>query len=241
MKNHPLIVIFLLSTFFVTAQQSSNSFKIRGGLNSTDMNYGTEFLSDFLPKDDYSSFSAGGNGSQGYYLGVGYNRILNDHFELFSNLDYASHHYEIDGNVAELRPTVSRPLNPELPTSAKGDVIYSFFNLDFGVNYYFRQKTASGLFLSALISGNFYVDSKWKVDVLYEDGSTGTSKELPGEERDYNKLITSVGLGVGYNVPLGNQFSIAPLIDIRLGFESLVGDEPTPSTVNLGLEARYKF
>lgn len=242
MKSLPIIFLLLLSASLMFSQTNPNAFKIRAGANYSDMNYGMEFVSEFLPRDEYKSFTAGGTAGTGYYFGAGLSRQVSNHFELFSNLDFARYTYAADGDVANLDPAISRPVQSDIPLAVDGKIFYSFANFDLGVNYYFSKQPRQGFFLSAILSGQFLLNKKWKMDVEYEDGSIGESSELPTIDGvEYNEFLTSLGVGIGYSIPVGNRFDLVPLVEFRSAPKGIVDNNLAFTTFHFGVEGKYRF
>jgi hypothetical protein len=242
MKSLSIIFFCLLPSSLLFSQTIPNAFKIRAGANYSDMNYGMEFVSAFLPRDEYQSYTAGASPGTGYYFGVGLSRQVSSHFEFFTNLDFARYTYVADGDVARLNPTISRPLQSDVPLAVDGKIFYSFANFDIGMNYYFSKQPRQGFFLSAILSGQFLLDKNWKMDVAYEDGSFGESTELPTIDGvEYNEFLTSLGVGIGYSIPIGNRFDLVPLVEFRSAPKNIVDNNLAFTTFHYGVEGKYRF
>ena len=232
-----LSMLFLFMSFFtvttVQAQEAKNGAGIILGVNYSDVNYGGEFLSQFLPKDDYLSLSSGGDSDYGFDIGLNYQFAISDKFSTRVGMMYSVLKYQIEGNVSQRDPSVTRPPSPDIPIEAEGVVSYSFLNIPLTLDYSFNQNPNKGLFVFASANAMLRLNTKWNLDVTYEDMSEGTEDDMSGIiEPDYNALWF-VGLGAGYHIPLSDQISLTPSFSMKYGLNPLVDGGLEPTLINL--------
>ncbi|MBL0101511.1 MAG: hypothetical protein IPP49_16940 [Saprospiraceae bacterium] len=87
-------------------------------MNSSDFEAGLEYVIEYLPKEDYSSFGTSGSPKNGYNINIGTQLALNPSFDLQFQTGYKLYRYEIRGQVYNLRSNINRPLSESIPTSA---------------------------------------------------------------------------------------------------------------------------
>jgi hypothetical protein len=225
----------------LSAQNHKFSLDIRGGANLSDLNYGYELFDfeNFFPRNDYIFFGEGGQGDYGLHVGIGASARVFKRFLLFGGVDYARLRYGVDASVDSLRPSVSRPLSPNLPIMADGVVGYSFINARTGLSYSFNKNVAKGLALSVSLSNMIHLDTDWTLDITYETLRMGTEEELPPvAEPDYQHLWF-LNLGLDYKFLLGEKISLVPYIEYNHGLNPLVTGALNPQAFNAGIGLKW--
>lgn len=242
MKNILILSFcFFLSSIALQAQDKKIAIGFEAGLNFSDVNYGGEFFDEFLPRADYQSFQAAGEGALGYFLGLGVSRKMSNHFLLNFNAAYTSLHYQIDASVSDFNPSSNRPLSSTLPVSAMGTINYSFVNLQAGLTYSIATDARKGLQISALVGNMIHLNTDWKLDVNYEDGGTGESNAIDGlQEPEYNNLWL-LGMDLAYGFSLNENLSLCPKVGFRLGLNSIVDETISPSLFEFGVGLKKWF
>jgi hypothetical protein len=236
-----LIFVAILYTSTAHAQQAKNAAGISAGANYSDVNYGSEFLYQYLPVQDYNSISSSGEGFYAYDVGLNYSRVLSNSFSLSVGLIYSVLNYKIDGEVTDLKPDVMRPPSPDIPVSVDGVVKYSFLNFEAGLDYSFNSTINRGLFLSFDVNSMLHLNTNWYMNVVNEDQSEWTDKNIADTQQpDYNTLWF-IGLGAGYHIRLGEDHTLTPLIGFKYGFNPIVDGTLEPTVINLSLALNRWF
>ncbi len=235
MKTYSLL--FLLMCFFavssIQAQEAKSGAGIILGANYSDLNYGSEFLSQLLPVDDYLSFTSGGDADYGFDIGLNYQLAISSRFSTSIGMVYSSLQYQIEGSVSERDPSVTRPPSSDIPIEAEGAVNYTFLNIPLTLDYSFNQNPNKGLYVFASFNAMLRLNTKWNLDLTYEDFSEGEEDDMAGIlEPDYNALWF-VGLGAGYHIPLNEQMSLTPSLGFKYGLNPLVDGGLEPTLINL--------
>lgn len=239
MKN----LITLLSILFISnlsAQQSRDiAFHLKGGVNLSDMNYGTEVIFAILPTADYGGYSLEGSDSEGFHFGIG--STVNLYKRLSANLDIDFHRFNYDagGDVEALRFDVNRPLSSSIPIALDGTINYDFLSIQAGMQYSFNDNARQGMYVSGLLSHHIHLKTDVQLNAVFEDLSRGTVNSLAGvEQPNYNNLWM-VGLGLGYDFKINETLSLAPEVEFQYGLNTIADDEivePTTLTGSLTLK-----
>ncbi len=227
------LFIALIFTTSSKAQEAQNGFGIIVGANYSDVNYGSEFLDQYLPLGDYESFSSSGEGFYAYDVGLQYSRVISNKFSTSLGLIYSVLNYKIDGEVSNLKPEVMRPPSSLIPVSVDGVVKYSFMNFQLGLNYSFNQTASNGLFITATLNSMLPLNTNWYLNVINEDQSEQTDKDITGMEQPDYKTLWFIGLGIGYHIRLGENLSLTPAASMKYGLNPLVEGTLEPTVINL--------
>lgn len=232
--KYVFFLIFLLAAISAQTQEQEykNAVGLTVGANYSDVNYGSEFLSQYLPKDDYLFYSASGDAHYAYNFGATFTRSLSNKFSASIGLIYTVLEYKIDGSVANQKPEITRPPSPTIPISVDGVVKYSFFDLQLAANYSFNKTPNKGLYVLATFNTLFHLNTNWYCNVVYEDLSEGVDKNITGiDQPDYNTMFF-VGLGAGYHFMLSDILSLTPQVGMKYGLNPLVDGTLEPTLVN---------
>jgi hypothetical protein len=237
------LFIILLFSISVNAQTQKiqNALGLNFGLNYSDLNYGTEFMEEYMPKMDYLLYSAGGDADYGYYTGILYTRKLTSHLLIDLGAAFQKLGYKIEAEVNDLNPNVNRPPSSSIPISAVGALNYYFYDLNATFEYSFSRYVNQGFYLKA--GANYLMHSKtaWKLDVVFEDQSEGSDTDFTKiTEPEYNGLLF-VDFGLGYHIGLSEKISISPEVNFSYGLNGLVDEELAPTIIRAGISIRRWF
>lgn len=87
----------LSCSYLFSQEQSKNYYELRVGGNFSNVNYGREFVTDFLNNEDYASRLSGGDIGAGYQINLGYIRALNPKNEIRLSSGYTELGYDVEG------------------------------------------------------------------------------------------------------------------------------------------------
>ncbi len=243
MNNSKLLflLISVLHTLTVQAQEAKNAAGLIFGANYSDVNYGTEFLEQYLPKSDYLIFSASGDAHYGYDIGANFTQTISNKFSASLGVIYTALEYKIDGSVSDLKPEFTRPPSSTIPVSVDGVMKYTFLNIQLGLNYSFNQTPNQGLFLTATFNSMFHLNTNWYLNVINEDLSEDVDKAITGIDQPEYNTLWFVGLGVGYHFSLGENLSLTPFLGMKYGLNPLVDGTLEPTITNLEVSINKWF
>ena len=244
-----LFLLFMVNNSAKAQETESSKFalEVRGGINYSDMNYGTEYLRGLLPTDDYTTYTVIGEGTDGYSLGIGGSWMINNRFEGVVNLDYVRFSYKGTSTVVDelLNPQSSNP-RPEVPILLASVIDYSYLNMEIGIRYSFSEDLTKGLFAGASISNMLHLNTDWSdFRVWYEDRRFSANEDFTDSQDGlaFNDLLF-LGLNVGYKYKITDRLSIVPLIDFRYGLNSVAETTesiPSPLVINFQAQAIWNF
>ena len=206
------------------------SFYAAGGINFSDINYGNDIVKETLPVGDYTGVSIAGDGAYGYQYKIGTSHPIFLNTTLAADIGFAQLGYRVNGFVENINPALLRPLSPDVPTSIDGQIDYRFVTYRLGVRRKFGFDTNEGFILALATEHWMHLNTKWNMDVVFETTDTGVFNDFEEEANDptdYNDL-TWISLGAGYQFPLGANFSVIILPDVKLGLNAIEDNTVNP-------------
>ncbi len=231
-----LIIIALLAMGFLSASaQSKFAVTLLGSINNSDMNYGSEFIEQLLPVSDYDGVLFGGSGAFGFDIGAGVSYHVADKVAIPFSVYYGNYGYKVEGQLVDFDPPNNRPPDPALIREADGKVNYKFVGIQTGATYLFSDNVREGFNLSILIDYMFLSGTSWNLDVVYEDDRTGEyDDDFILEAAELNNIFT-LGIKMGYRIPVGESYTLEPRFQFRGGLNSISGDTIKPAFFELGI------
>lgn len=220
----------ILLSIFVLAQPKKNisTKKLYIGVSfSPDYSYRRLHLSD----DDYSFVDLRNKAESprfGFTTGIVISYQTSNRFVLESGIQFSDkgdkHEMVIDdfisfddfGNIITGRD-INNPLIPEKHTSKYH---YYFLGIPLKMNYYFLKKKNVGLFVSAGVSADYFINDKTTTKLEFKDRIEKNS--TTHDSTDFNKvnIIGLVGFGIDYKVTNRIKFQLEPVF--RYSFTPLV-------------------
>lgn len=249
MKTHSIIVLSLFSLCFCSlsfSQESKYGLSVRAGMNYSDANYGIESLQSLFPIEDYPLYSSGGGPAFGYQFGVAGSAVFGKRWELFTNFDFMRLNYDVTSAVFDIDsiPT-GRPVRPDVPVIISGNVGYHYLVIETGLRYSFNDDVTKGMFVGVSISDMFHLSTTWRFDVKYETQQIDERVDLSDNQEGLeftNPFM--LGLHTGYHLKVKENFSIAPIVDFRLGLSPVVDlaeEILNPQLFSLTIQGQWWF
>ncbi|MEM6263530.1 MAG: outer membrane beta-barrel protein [Bacteroidota bacterium] len=236
-----LAAFFMGVTTLGYSQQYNHHVEVRAGANYTNVNYGTELLETLFSPNDYTDFQANTDYGLGHFVGVGASIHFLNHFEFMASVDYVRMNGQLSGQVEQLKDDVTRPPSSLVPVNASGTISHTFISIETGVRYTFGGDITNGFFIGGFISDMIHLDTEWRIDMEYETGNSNVQSDISRVEQPDYQNLTMVGGSIGYTHPIGDRFTVSPVLDYRYGFNPLVEQAGRPMGFNLGLGTRYWF
>jgi hypothetical protein len=249
MKNKILIIlttiVFMISCNNAFTQFSKFQLGVNFGVNVNDINYGTDYLTQLLPIDDYNGFGTQGTPALGHTFGINGSFRLGKRFLILSNLNFSTMNYNIQGHVEDMRATVIRPPLPEVPTNLEGKVKYSFLDIQTGLAYSFNDNIQKGFF--ALVTLNDLIHMRTRIDLegvdeLGNEYSFG-QQDVQIQFTEYNNLIL-IGGGLGYHFVLSEKLTLSPMFTYKHALNDLTMDDDKdvqPTVIDLRANLKWWF
>lgn len=238
-----LAVLFSISLLNISfgQTQSKLALTLHGAMNNSDVNYGSEFIASIVPVDDYNSRGYSGSPGFGFDFGVGATYNITTKLSVPVSLYFGQYGYKVTGDLDDFDPADGRPLNPEFIRAADGQVNYQFVGIQTGATYLFSEDIRKGFNMSLLLDYMIHTGTTWNLDVTYEDDSTGEFDDNSAiEDDDVNNLFT-LGLRLGYRVPVGESYSIVPRFTFRGALNPIVADGLNGVFFDLGVTVMRWF
>ncbi len=221
--------------------QSKFAVTIHAALNNSDMNYGSEFIELIVPRDDYRASLYGGSPGFGFDLGAGITYNITPKVSVPFNIYYGRYGYKVEGSVEGFDPPDNRPINPEFIKEAEGQVNYSFAGIQTGVTYHFNEDIRKGFNMTLLFDYMIQTGAGWNLDVIYEDDGTGEFDDNSAlDDVELNNIFT-LGLRLGYRIPVGESYSVVPRFTFRGGLNPISDDSINPAFFDLGVTVMRWF
>ena len=194
------------------------------------MQYGSALVERLLPRDDYNALFAGGDAGRAYTFGVGTEIPVYKNLYALARVNYTVFRYRIDGEVVNMKSTVTRPPGPDIVVVADGDLDYQFIEIIAGISYHLNDNPKRGLFGTLYMSHLMHLNRNWDLNVTFEDGMEGN---LPWD-RHFEQGVTfnnlwMAGAEVGVRLPLSKMVTVAPKFGFQLGMNPVEDSTITPT------------
>ena len=236
-----LLFILIVTCLAYGQDESKFAVTIHGALNNSDMNYGSEFIEQIMPVGDYDGQLYGGNGTFGFDIGVGFTISPWHKVSIPFNFYYGKYGYNVEGQLIDFDPPNNRPLDPAFIVEADGKVNYTFVGLQTGVTYLFSDNFRKGFNITLLIDYMIQTGATWKLDVVYEDDSSGEFDDTAVLDNAELNNIFTLGLRLGYRIPVGEAYSVVPRFSFRGGLNPISDDSINPAFFDLGVTVMRWF
>ena len=223
------VILFFFVSSLAYAQFEKIGITLEAGINKSDMQYGSELIRALLPRDDYNSLEAGGESGRAYTFGLGTEIPVYKGLYALARVNYTVFRYQIEGEVNNLKSTVTRPPGADIVVAADGDLDYQFIEISAGISYHLNDNPKRGLFGTMYLSHLIHLNRNWDLDVTFENGVDGN---LPWDRHfeqlsEFNNLRMA-GAEVGVRLPLSSKVTVAPKFGFQLGLNPVEGSTITP-------------
>lgn len=233
----------LFANFLVCSLAAQSGFSLQFGLSGHlgDANYGTAYLSDYLPRDDYQFFSASGEGDPGFGAMAEAQFFFARKWMVGAHLGYTRMYYDISGFVRTIRPSVMRDLDPTIPVSTSGDIHYNFVNTGLRTGFHFRGWENSGWYIKIGADAMHLLAATWEVASRHEDGLFYENNDLDALPKPDFQTVFAIGFGGGYQYVWKNNFAFFAETWRCIGLNAFVENNLVPYRTDLVLGVRTGF
>ena len=240
MKSILIILISLLTFTLMGQEPGKNFFELSIGGNFSDVNYGSEFVTDFLNNEDYASRSSGGDTGGGYHVNLGYIRSLNYKNELRFSTGYTQLGYAIEGEQTDFNTGNFRPFSPEIAVELEGTVHYHFWNFALDYVYHFKSSQSNGFLISNGFSYLLNTGTSWTTDLVLETGGRGMQNNLDLISTPMVNDLWFYQVELAYQLGLNSSYFLTSGISAGLGLNSINEDTISPQVLAFTLRLSRK-